>query len=342
MSKQLGNSPDALKLIDDYSADAVRAGMMLLSSGAGNDLLFDESKLQQGKAFSNKIFNAYRLVSGWEIDNSIEQPKSSKIALEWFDSKFQFAYAEIENHFSKYRLSDALMTTYKLIWDDFCSWLLEMVKPEYKQPIDSKTYHVIILIFENNLKILHPFMPFLTEELWQKFSHRTTEEALIISKYPKQKSFNKQIIADFNYTAEVISAIRKIRKEKNISFKDTLELFIAKKENTNTAFDVIIKKLCNISTIDVTSSKIENAMSFRIKTNEYFIPFEEEIDVETEKIKLQEELDYTKGFLKSVQKKLSNERFVNNAPEKVIEIEKKKESDAILRIEILSQNLKTL
>lgn len=342
MSKSLGNSPDALKLIDDYSADAVRAGMMLLSSGAGNDLLFDESKLQQGKAFSNKIFNAYRLVSGWEIDNSIEQPESSKMALEWFDAKFQSAYAEIEDHFSKYRLSDALMTAYKLIWDDFCSWLLEMVKPEYQQPIDKKTFESVILVFENNLKILHPFMPFLTEEIWHKFDNRTKEEALIIALYPEKKSFNQEIINEFNYTAEVISAIRKIRKEKNISFKDKLELFVSQKETVNTKFDVIIKKLCNVSQINKTDSKIDNAITFRIKANEYFIPFEEDIDVEAEKIKILEELEYTKGFLKSVQKKLSNERFVNNAPDKVIEIERKKESDAALRIETLESNLKNL
>jgi len=342
MSKSLGNSPDALKLIEDYSADAVRAGMMLLSSGAGNDLLFDEGKLQQGKSFSNKIFNAFKLVDGWEIDQTIEQPNSSKIALEWYDAKFQEAYAEIEDHFSKYRLSDALMTTYKLIWDDFCSWLLEMIKPEYQQPIDKKTFDAVILVFENNLKILHPFMPFLTEELWHKFNKRSKEEALIVSSYPKLKDFDKQIITDFDYTSEVISAVRKIRKEKNISFKDSLELFISKKEAINTSFDVIIKKLCNVTTIKETTNKVDNSLSFRIKANEYFIPFKEEIDIEAEKIKLQEELSYTEGFLKSVQKKLSNERFVNNAPEKVIEIEKKKESDAIAKISVLKNNLISL
>ena len=187
MSKQLGNSPDALKLIEDYSADAVRAGMMLLSSGAGNDLLFDETKLQQGKAFVNKITNAYRLVSGWEVSDTIDQPSSSKIAIEWYQSKFQSAYAEMEDHFSKYRLSDSLMTIYKLIWDDFCSWLLEMVKPGYQQPIDSTTFDAIICAFENNLKVLHPFMPFITEEIWHQISDRSTEEALIISSIPIKK-----------------------------------------------------------------------------------------------------------------------------------------------------------
>jgi valyl-tRNA synthetase len=342
MSKSLGNSPDALKLIDDYSADAVRAGMLLLSSGAGNDLLFDEGKLQQGKQFSNKIFNAYRLVNGWEIDETLEQPETSKIALAWFDAKFQEAFAEIEDHFSKYRLSDALMTTYKLIWDDFCSWFLEMVKPEYQQPIDRKTFNAVVEAFENNLKLLHPFMPFLTEELWHKLGDRTKEEALIINTYPEKKTFNKQIITDFDYTSEVITAVRKIRKEKNITFKDALTLFVTKKENINANFDVIIKKLCNVSKIEETTTKVDNSLSFRIKTNEYFIPFIEEIDVEAEKLKIQEELGYTKGFLKSVQKKLANERFVNNAPKKVIEIERKKESDAISKIEILEKNLKNL
>ncbi len=342
MSKSLGNSPDALKLIEDYSADAVRAGMLLLSSGAGNDLLFDEGKLQQGKAFSKKIYSAHNLVSGWTVDESLSQPETSKIALEWFEAKFQKAFTEIEDHFSKYRLSDALMTTYKLIWDDFCSWLLEMVKPAYQQAIDKKTFDAVILAFENNLKILHPFMPFLTEDLWHKLNTRTKEEALIVNSYPLKKDFNEQLILDFDYTSEVISAIRKIRKEKSIPFKDTLDLFYTTKEPINTHFDSIIKKLCNVAQIKNTNAKIDNVLSFRIKTNEYFIPFEEEIDVEAEKIKLQEELNYLNGFLKSVQKKLSNERFVNNAPEKVIAMEKKKESDAISKIAIVSENLKNL
>ncbi len=342
MSKQLGNSPDALKLIEDYSADAVRAGMLLLSSGAGNDLLFDESKLQQGKAFSNKIVNAYRLVSGWEVDASIAQPAVSEIALQWYNAKFQEAYAEIEDHFSKYRLSDALMTTYKLIWDDFCSWLLEMVKPGYQQPIDKATFDAIIVLFENNIKILHPFMPFLTEEIWHQIAERNTEEALIVASYPEQKEFDKQLISDFEYTQEVVSAIRNIRKEKNISFKEELVLFVAKKENFNTDFDTIIKKLCNVTEINETNTKVENALSFRIKSNEYFIPFGETIDVEAEKQKIEEELSYTEGFLKSVQKKLANERFVNNAPEQVIAIEKKKEADALAKIETLQLSLASL
>ena len=342
MSKQLGNSPDALKLIEDYSADAVRTGMMLLSSGAGNDLLFDESKLQQGKAFSNKIWNAFKLVQGWEIDNNIEQPNSSTIGLEWFESKFQQTLAEIEDHYSKYRLSDALMSTYKLIWDDFCSWLLEIVKPAYQQPIDAKTYNAIIAHFEDLLKVLHPFMPFLTEEIWQLIEERTPENALIVSKWPVVKPINKTLISEFDFAAEVISGIRTIRKEKNISFKDTIDLFVLNKDKTTTTFDVVISKLGNISNLQYTDVKIDGALTFRVKSNEYFVPMQGAINVEEEIAKLTEELNYTEGFLKSVQKKLSNERFVSGAPEQVVASEKKKEADALAKIETLKASLASL
>jgi valyl-tRNA synthetase len=324
MSKSLGNSPDALGLIEDYSADAVRAGMMLLSSGAGTDLLFDESKLQQGKAFSNKILNAYKLISGWEVDESIDQPISSKIALDWYDSKFQAAYAEVEDHFLKYRLSDALMTTYKLIWDDFCSWLLEMIKPGYQQPIDKITLKKVIAMFEDNLKVLHPFMPFLTEELWHQISDRSINEALIISRYPDLKTIDKEILKDFETCSDVISGIRNVRKVKNISFKDTIEFSVLNNENVSSRFDSVIKKLGNISELNYVTEKVDVALSFRVRSNEYFIPMTGTIDVEAEIIKLNEELSYTQGFLKSVQKKLSNDRFVNNAPDAVIDSERKK------------------
>ena len=342
MSKSLGNSPDALQLIEEYGADAVRAGMMLLSSGAGNDLLFDETKLQQGRTFCNKIFNAYRLVSGWEVSNTIEQPESSKIALAWFDSKFQSAFAEMENHFSKYRLSDALMTAYKLIWDDFCSWLLEMVKPGYQQPIDKITFDAINEAFENNLKILHPFMPFITEEIWQQIKDRSRDEALIVSSYPSKKPINEKILKDFEIASEVISGIRTIRKEKNISFKETINLSIINNINATTSFDSVIKKMGNIDKLDYISEKIEGALTFRVKSNEYFIPISGAINVEDEIAKLSEELKYTQGFLKSVQGKLKNERFVNNAPVKVIEIERQKEADALAKIETLQRSLEGL
>jgi valyl-tRNA synthetase len=304
MSKSLGNSPDALGLIEDYSADAVRAGMMLLSSGAGTDLLFDESKLQQGKAFSNKILNAYKLISGWEIDSNIKQPESSKVALEWYNSKFQEAYAEIEDHFSKYRLSDALMTTYKLIWDDFCSWLLEMIKPGYQQPIDKYTLEAVINIFENNLKVLHPFMPFLTEELWHQISDRDIDEALIVSKYPDVKSIDQTILKDFEIVAEVISGIRTVRKNKNISFKDTIEFSVLNNENVSSRFDSVIKKLGNISELNYVTEKIDAALSFRVRSNEYFIPMTGAIDVEAEIKKLNEELSYIQGFFEVCSKEI--------------------------------------
>lgn len=340
MSKSLGNSPEPIELMKKYGADGVRVGM-LMCSPAGNDLPFDEALCQQGKAFANKVWNAFRLINGWEIAD-IEQPKSSKIAIDWFESKFQQTLIEIEDHYSKYRLSDALMATYRLIWDDFCSWLLEMVKPAYQQPIDSLTHKTIIAILENNLKILHPFMPFLTEEIWQHIAVRTPEEALIVAKWPETKPINKNLIAEFDFAAEVISGIRKIRKQKNIAFKDAIELYILNNENAAKTFDVVIDRLGNISKLAYTDAKVEGALTFRVKSNEYFVPMKGTIDVEEEIKKLTEELNYTEGFLKSVQKKLSNERFVNNAPGQVVASEKKKEADALAKIETLKASLASL
>ncbi|MBE7652561.1 valine--tRNA ligase [Tenacibaculum finnmarkense] len=341
MSKSLGNSPDALKLIEDYSADGVRVGL-LLSSAAGNDLMFDEDLCKQGKGFSNKIWNAFRLVTGWEIDATIEQPESAKIGLEWYNAKFQTVLAEIEDHFSKYRLSDALMAIYKLIMDDFSSWLLEAVKPVYQQPIDKKTFDAVIAIFEDNLKVLHPFMPFLSEEIWQHITDRTPEEALIIAKYPELKKVDTAIISEFEFATDVVSGIRTIRKNKNISFKDAVELSVVNNENFTNKFDVLIEKLTNASTINYVSEKVDGA-SFRVKSNEYFIPVaEEEIDVEAETIKLNAELKRAEGFLFGIQKKLSNERFVSNAPDQVIVIERKKESDTLAKIETIKSSLASL
>ncbi|WP_027137079.1 valine--tRNA ligase [Gaetbulibacter saemankumensis] len=341
MSKSLGNSPDALKLIEQYSADGVRVGL-LLSSAAGNDLLFDESLCQQGKGFGNKIWNAYRLVDGWTVDESIAQPESSRVALEWYESKFQKALLEIEDHFSKYRLSDALMAIYKLIYDDFCGWLLEMAKPGYQQPIDAVTYKAIIASFEENLKIVHPFMPFLTEDIWHYIAERTPEEALIVSQWPEAKPVNEALIAEFEFASEVISGIRNIRKQKNIAFKDAINLAVINNEQASTTFDAIITKLGNIETLEYVSEPVEGALTYRVKSNEYFVPMAGSIDVEAEVKKLTEELNYTEGFLKSVQKKLSNERFVNNAPEQVVASEKKKEADALAKIETLKASLASL
>ncbi|AXO81366.1 valine--tRNA ligase [Olleya aquimaris] len=341
MSKSLGNSPDALKLIEDYSADGVRVGL-LLSSAAGNDLMFDEALCQQGKGFGNKIWNAFNLTNLWEVSDSISQPESSKIALDWYESKFSEALVEIEDHFSKYRLSDALMTIYKLIYDDFCGWLLEIVKPAYQQPIDAITYNKVMAIFEDNLKVLHPFMPFLTEEIWQYIAERTPEEALIVAKWPEAKAVNKEIVSQFEFVSEVISGIRTVRKEKNIAFKDAIGFSVINNENSNTDFDAVIAKLGNLESIDYVSEAVEGALTFRVKSNEYFIPMEGAIDVEAEIKKLTEELNYTEGFLKSVQKKLSNERFVAGAPEQVVASEKKKEADALAKIETLKSSLSNL
>ncbi|AJR03659.1 valine--tRNA ligase [Siansivirga zeaxanthinifaciens] len=341
MSKSLGNSPDALKLIEEYSADGVRVGL-LLSSAAGNDLMFDEALCQQGKGFGNKIWNAYRLVDGWDISENIEQPEASKIAIEWYESKFQKALIEIEDHFSKYRLSDALMAIYKLIYDDFCGWLLEMVKPAYQQPIDQVTYNAIIAIFEENLKIVHPFMPFLTEDIWHYIKERTPEEALIIAKWPEAKPVNETLINEFEFASEVISGIRNVRKQKNIAFKDVIGFSVINNENTSITFDGIIAKLGNLESIDYVTEAVEGALTYRVKSNEYFIPMAGSIDVEAEIKKLTEELNYTEGFLKSVQKKLSNERFVAGAPEQVIANERNKEADALAKIETLKASLASL
>ena len=341
MSKSLGNSPDALKLIDDYSADGVRVGL-LLSSAAGNDLMFDETLCQQGKGFGNKIWNAYRLVDGWEVNHTIPQPESSKIAIAWYESKFQKALIEIEDHFSKYRLSDALMAIYKLIFDDFCGWFLEMIKPAYQQPIDAETLKSVMAIFEDNLKIVHPFMPFLTEDIWHYIKERTPQEALIVSKWPESKPVNETIISEFEFASEVISGIRNIRKEKNIAFKDAIGFSVINNEKSHTTFDTIISKMGNLEAIDYVKEAIEGALTFRVKSNEYFVPMAGSIDLQVEIKKLTEELNYTEGFLKSVQKKLSNERFVAGAPEQVIVNERKKEADALAKIETLKTSLASL
>ena len=341
MSKSLGNSPDALGLIKEYGADGVRVGL-LLSSAAGNDLMFEEELCQQGKGFVNKIWNAFRLIKGWEIDETIAQPAASAQGLEWYQSRFNQAVAEIDDHFSKYRISDALMSTYKLVWNDFCGWLLEIVKPAYQQPIDRATYDAIISTLEDNLRILHPFIPFASEEIWQTIATRTPDEALIVSEWPKEGKVNEQLIADFDYASQVISGIRTIRKSKNIAFKDSIEVHVLKNEESTAAFDTIISKLGNVSEIAFAKAPLEGALSFRVKSNEYFIPLEGAIDVEAEIAKIEEELKYNKGFLVSVSKKLSNERFVSNAPEQVVAIEKQKMADAESKIEALEKRMASL
>ncbi|WP_277632322.1 valine--tRNA ligase [Avrilella dinanensis] len=341
MSKSLGNSPDPIDLIEQFGADGVRCGL-LLSASAGNDILFDEEMCQQGKAFGNKIWNAFRLIKGWDIDENIEQPQSAKIAIEWYEAKFQSVLTEIEDHFEKYRISDALMTTYKLIWDDFCSWFLEMIKPGYQQPVDAKTYAAAIKFLEDNLKLLHPFMPFITEEIWQLISERNTSEALIISQWPEKKNFDNAIINEFDWASDVIAGIRTIRKEKNISFKETIELKVLNKAQVTDRFDVLIQKMGNIDSLEYVDDSVNGALSFRVNANEYFVPVAGSVNVEEEIEKLEEELKYLQGFLRSVQGKLSNEKFVSGAPEQVVANERKKESDTLSKIATIEESIANL
>jgi len=339
MSKSLGNSPDPLDLIEKFGADGVRVGL-LLSASAGNDIMFDEELCLQGKSFTNKIWNAFKLIKGWEVSETIPQPESSKVAIEWYEAKLQQTLVDIEDNFEKYRISDSLMAIYKLVWDDFCSWFLEMIKPAYQQPIDKSTFDKAIEMLESNLKLLHPFMPFLTEEIWHLIADRTAEEALIVSTWPELKSFDTKLIADFENSIEVISGIRTIRKEKNIAMKDSIELKAINSEKFSTYFDSVITKLGNVSAFEYVSAKVDGALSFRVKSNEYFIPISGgNIDVEAEIAKLTAELVYTQGFLKSVQAKLSNEKFVGGAPEKVLANERQKEADALAKIATIEQSI---
>lgn len=341
MSKSLGNSPDPIELMSTYGADGVRVGM-LLSSPAGNDLMFDIDLVKQGSGFVNKIWNAYRLIDGWEVSPDVKQSADEKLAVSWYRNKFQKSLLEVEDHFSKYRISDALMTTYKLVWDDFCSWFLEMVKPSFGKSISEETYRDVIAILEDNLKILHPFIPFVTEEIWQHITDRDVSEALIVSTWPEKSDFDEDMVKKFRFASKVISKVRSIRKEKSISFNDAISLSVINHEGNSNEFDGIISKLCNISELNYVTGKLEGAIAFRIKSNEYFIPMDGLVDVEEEIAKLSEELSYTEGFLKSVQGKLKNERFVNNAPENVVAMERQKEADALAKIETIKASLASL
>jgi valyl-tRNA synthetase len=341
MSKSLGNSPDALKLIEDYGADGVRVGL-LLSAAAGNDIMFDEDLCQQGKNFVNKIWNAYRLIDGWEIDSALAQPDYAKQGLHWYQSRFNEVFLEIEDHYSKYRISDVLMTSYKLIWDDFCSWLLEIIKPDYQLPIDSVTYASVIALLENNLRLMHPFTPFITEEIWQSIAPRNKEEALVVNTWPVVGVIDNDIINDMNMVQEVITGLRKVRKEKQISFKNQIEVLVINNEGLSASYDALIKKLINVATITNVTEAVAGAISFRVKSNEYFVPLSGVVDATVELGKLEEELTRAQGFLMSVQKKLSNERFVANAAVEVVALEKQKEVDAIAKIETIQASMLAL
>ena len=337
MSKSLGNSPDPLELIEQYGADGVRTGM-LFSSPAGNDLLFDEKLVEQGRNFSNKIWNAFRLVKGWETSDE-EQPEVNKQAIEWFTNKFNSSLSQLEDHFSKFRMSDALMTVYKLIWNDFCSWYLEWIKPEYGKPIDKTTYDATVELFEKALKILHPFMPFITEELWHEVRERNEEEALIIAEWPKAESYLDGILKEADALFEITSNIRNIRSSKGISPKEALELITSSPIIESVSQS--LKKLANISAIS-NSEKPANAFNFVIGSDEFFIPASDTVDIEAERKKMTDELKRMVGFKTSTEKKLSNERFVENAPEKVVAMERKKLADAEAKIKTLEDSLASL
>ena len=339
MSKSLGNSPDPIELMKIYGADGVRMGM-LLTSAAGNDLPFDEALCEQGRNFNNKIWNAFRLVKGWEVDDTIPQPEAAKIAVEWFDNKLSQTIDEMDDLLSKYRLSEALMLLYKLFWDEFSSWYLELVKPAYQQPIDRVTYQATLSSFDALLRLLHPFMPFITEELWQAIAPRKEGESIMMAMLPESKAFNNQFLADIEHTKHIISSIRTIRLEKNIPNRDELSLEILGEHNS--AYNAAIIKMANLSAIDAVNEKSAGAASFMVATTEFAVPLTDNIDVEAELEKLKTELIYQEGFLKSVQKKLSNERFVQNAKPEIVDNERKKQADAESKITSLKESIEAL
>ncbi|WP_343634267.1 valine--tRNA ligase [Fluviicola sp.] len=340
MSKSLGNSPDPIELIEKYGADGVRLGI-LISSPAGNDLPFDSSQCEQGRNFTNKIWNAARLVKGWEV-KPIEQPKASQKAIEWFHARFNQELENINDLMAKFKISEALMAIYKLVWDDFCAWYLEMIKPGYEQPIDEATMEQTIVFFEKLLCLLQPFTPFVAEELWHLLRERKEGEDIIIAKWPTVESYDASVLKQFVIAEDVVTNIRNIRKKNNIANKVRIELFVKKNNEIDPAFDPVILKMGNLSLMEYTTDKVANANSFLVQSNEYFIPFGDAIDVSAEKEKMEEELNYTKGFLKSVQGKLGNEKFVNGAPEQVLANERKKEADALQKIAVLEEKLASL
>ena len=338
MSKQLGNSPDPIELIEKYGADGVRVGS-LLSSAAGNDLLFDEELMLQGRNFATKIWNAYKLIQGWKKDETFKSTEADQQAIEWFGNQMNKTIAEIADQFEKFRISDALHLLYKLIWDDFCSWYLEAIKPAYGEPISKEVYDQTILYFEELMKLLHPFMPFLSEELWQNISERTPENALVISQQKKDATFDESIIKDFENSKELISGVRNYRQSKGISPREDVEVFTNASSFDN---ENLVKKLANISQIHFATKTDKPSYSFLMGGTEISIPLSETLDLAEEKIKTEEEIKYLKGFLISVEKKLTNEKFVANAKPEVVEVERKKQKDAQDKIVLLEEKLKTL
>ena len=339
MSKSLGNSPDPLALIDQYGADGVRMGIML-AAPAGNDILFDESLCEQGRNFNNKIWNALRLVKSWEVSDAAEQPDAARIAIDWMEAKFCATIVELEDDFSRYRISEALMTAYKLFRDEFSAWYLEAVKPAYGQPIDAKTYRSTISLFERLMLTLHPFMPFITEEVWQALADRQPGESIMVTQQPHPEQTNDRLTADFEVVKSIVAGVRSIRLERNIPNKEPLTLQVVTGDH-NEAYNPVIMKMCNVDTI-VRALKDATAASFMVGTTEYAVPLGNTIDVAEEIQKMEAEIDYLEGFLRSVMKKLGNEKFVANAKPEVVAVERKKRADAESKLELLRENVAKL
>ncbi len=341
MSKQLGNSPDPLDLIAQYGADGVRIAM-LLSSSAGNDIMFDTALCEQGRNFGNKIWNAYRLINGWSVDPTLEQSANNRLSIEWFENRLSKALIEIEENFNSYRISEALMTTYKLFWDDFSGWYLEMIKPAYQCPIDAESLAATKSFFDRLMRVLHPYMPFVTEEIWQDIAPRQAGESIMTSPMATPSTVDEKLLSRFEIAAEVISSIRNVRKEKNLAQKEPLALNVIADNNYPEEYTPVITKMGNLSSINKVEEKDPLAAGFIIKTTQYAIPLGEKIDKEAETKKLSDELAYLEGFLSSVMKKLSNERFVSSAPEKVVATERAKQSDAEAKIAAIKEQLESL
>jgi valyl-tRNA synthetase len=343
MSKSLGNSPDPIDLMKKYSADGVRVGM-LLCSPAGNDLLFEESLTEQGRNFSNKIWNAFRLIKSWEVDPGLEQPAHAREAVSWFDSLLNRSIKKLDQQFDRYRISDALMILYRLFWDEFSSWYLESVKPAYEKPIDRETYQHTLSFFDRLLHLLHPFMPFITEEIWQLLEERESGQSLMVSPMPSKQSYDKALLEDFEDLKAVVTNIRSIRKDKDISPRDALNLMVRSAEtgSYHSFLEDLVIKLANLSGVDQVDEDPGDTVSFIVKNVEYFIPVGNLVNPEEEAARLKADLEYTRGFLASVRKKLENERFVSNAPEAVVGKERQKAADAEARIKVLEAQLAKL
>jgi valyl-tRNA synthetase len=327
-----------------YGADGVRVGMLFMSP-AGNDLLFDESLCEQGRNFSNKIWNALRLIKNWHVDPTLKPSENNLASVKWFENKLNQSLSIIEDHYSKFRISDALMSAYKLTWDEFCSWYLEMIKPEYQKPIDRETYDKTLFFFENLMKMLHPFMPFITEEVWHRLGERGAGEDIIVASYPSAGSFDEGMLRHFDSERDVIIAIRNERNNKGIPQKDIMHLKVKKNlgQEPNTYFDCVVMKMANLAELTYVEEKVSGAFSFIVGSTEFYIPFEDEqIDLAAEIAHLEKELEYARGFLASVTKKLENEKFVSSAPPQVVEMERKKKADAEAKIQVIESQIKSL